>query len=175
MKSIMIDIETLSTQANAVILSVGVQPFDPLDKGFDETESYYAKLTLESQEDRHIDDKTIEWWATQPREIQERALGAEDRIPLEEALKDIHKLAWHAEHIWVQRPIFDIVILENAYRSLDLPVPWSFWKIRDSGTVVSLTPDLVKPPVQHDALKDCHRQITMVQDSLDYLKVRVLK
>lgn len=171
MSHLMIDIETLSTQPNAVILTLAAQRFNPFGTGYPDQEFIYERLTLESQEDRHIDDSTIEWWATQPPAVQEAAFGESNRLSLEETLDKLHRLAWHSDFVWMQGPTFDAVILENAYRSLNKVIPWSFWKIRDSRTVISLSPGADRPTVEHDALGDARGQILRLQAALARLGV----
>jgi hypothetical protein len=63
MADLMIDLEGLATGPNTCILTIAAQSFDPFGTGHYE-QSYYARITLESQETRDIDDGTIAWWAT---------------------------------------------------------------------------------------------------------------
>jgi len=169
----MIDIETLSTTNDAVILTIAAQSFDPFGLGYLDRH-YYARITLESQEDRIIDDNTIEWWATQP-EAQLEAFDENNRVDLNTALEELYKLAWQHDKIWAQGPTFDINILEHAYRSRDLKQPWQYYKIRDSRTLFSLWPDCPKPPASHHALEDCRRQIELVQMTLKHLNIKSIK
>jgi hypothetical protein len=37
--------------------------------------------------------------------------------------------------VWGNGATFDISILEDAYRQLDLEIPWKFWNVRDCRTV----------------------------------------
>ena len=60
----MIDIEGLATGPDATILTIAAQCFDPLTRGYYK-QHYYARVTLESQENRQIEQGTIDWWATQ--------------------------------------------------------------------------------------------------------------
>ena len=61
----MIDIEGLGTGPDATILTIAAQSFDPFGTGY-YNRQYYARITLESQENRSIQQDTIDWWATQP-------------------------------------------------------------------------------------------------------------
>jgi exodeoxyribonuclease VIII len=135
---------------------------------------YYARITLESQEDRKIEQGTIDWWATQ-KEAQAEAFNEEDRIPLDQALDDLGKLIWKSKRIWAQGPTYDMTILEHAYKSYNKLIPWQYYAVRDSRTVFSLWPDQPIPPTSHHALEDCRRQIGMLQRTLDHLNVTSLK
>ena len=171
--SLMIDIETIGVAPGATILTIAAQSFNPFGQGY-YNEQYYARITLESQENRTIDQSTIDWWATQP-EAQAEAFMEEGRIDLDQALDSLGKLIWHSNLIWCQGPTFDCTILEHAYKSYGKPIPWQYYKVRDSRTVFSLWPDCPRPPTSHHALEDCRRQIDMLQATLKHLDVKVLK
>ncbi len=162
----MIDLETLSTNPDAVILTLGgikfnaynnLAPADPL----------YLKINVDEQSSlgRHIQPETLEWWGTQPKEIQEEALGEQDRIGLEDLTKKLNKWCVGVDVFWCQGPLFDYAILENLYVQLGKPRPWNYWAIRDSRTLFSLLP---KDPNEiraaaHNALADCDYQAKKVQ------------
>ena len=77
----MIDIETLATSPEAVILSVGGVKFVPYTN--DEPHSLFdLKLDVDEQTalSRDIDKGTVEWWAKQPQNIQDIAFSEEGRI-----------------------------------------------------------------------------------------------
>ena len=169
----MIDLEGLATGPDTTILTIAAQAFDPFGEGYYD-QHYYARVTLESQENRVIDDGTIAWWATQPEHAREEAFGEQDRIPLDQALDELGKLIWHSKMIWSQGPTYDMNILEHAYKSYGKALPWKYYMVRDSRTVFSLWPELPKPPTSHHALEDCRRQIGMLQTTLKYLKVKEL-
>ena len=170
----MIDLEGLATGPDTTILTIAAQAFDPFGSDYYDRH-YYARVTLESQENRTIDDGTIEWWATQPAHAREEAFGEQDRIPLDQALDELGRLIWHSKMIWAQGPTYDCNILEHAYKSYGKALPWKYYQVRDSRTVFSLWPELPIPPTSHHALEDCRRQIGMLQATLKYLNVRELK
>lgn len=170
----MIDLEGLATGPDTTILTIAAQAFDPFGVGYYD-KHYYARVTLESQENRSIDNGTIEWWATQPEHAREEAFGEQGRIPLDQALDELGRLIWHSRLIWSQGPTYDMNILEHAYKSYNKPLPWKYYQVRDSRTVFSLWPDQPIPPTSHHALEDCRRQIGMLQTTLEYLNVKELK
>jgi hypothetical protein len=171
--SLMIDIETASTGVDATILTIAAQAFDPFGEGY-YAQHYYARITIDSQENRSINNDTLDWWAKQPAESREEAFNEEGRIPLDEALDGLGKLIWTTSHLWAQGPTFDCTILEHAYKSYNKPIPWQYYKVRDSRTVFSLWPDMPKPPTSHHALEDCRKQIGQLQATLRHLKVTAL-
>jgi hypothetical protein len=171
---LMIDLEGLATGPDTTILTIAAQAFDPFGSGYYDRH-YYARITLESQENRVIDDGTIAWWATQPEHAREEAFGEQDRIPLDQALDELARLIWHSQLIWSQGPTYDMNILEHAYKSYGKSLPWKYYQVRDSRTVFSLWPEQPIPPTSHHALEDCRRQIGMLQNTLKYLNVTALK
>ena len=170
----MIDLEGLATGPDTTILTIAAQTFDPFGTGWYD-KHYYARVTLESQENRAIDDGTISWWATQPDHAREEAFNEQDRIPLDQALDELAKMIWHSKLIWSQGPTYDMNILEHAYKSYNKPLPWKYFQVRDSRTVFSLWPDQPIPSTSHHALEDCRRQIDMLQATLKHLDVKELK
>ena len=169
----MIDIETIGVAPGATILTIAAQSFDPFGTGY-YPRHYYARISLESQENRTIDDSTLNWWATQPAHAREEAFNEEGRVPLDQALDELGKLIWTSKFLWCQGPTFDCTILEHAYKSYNKPIPWQYYSVRDSRTVFSLWPGLEKPATSHHALEDCRRQISMLQDTLKYFKIKEL-
>lgn len=173
MAHLMIDIETLGTTPDAHILTIAAQIFDPLQKDW-LGQSYYARIDFESQENRRIEQGTLEWWATQ-KESQTEAFAEDNRIPLDQALTELGRLIWQSKRIWANGSNFDMTILEDAYKSYNMALPWQYFHVRDARTVYSLVPNLEKYPASHHALEDCRRQIGMLQRTLKHLGVTSLK
>lgn len=167
----MIDIEGLGTGPDTTILTIAAQLFDPLRRDVLGGE-FYARVTLESQEGRSIQQETIEWWATQPDAVREEAFAESGRVTLEQALRGLHRVVWHANRVWAQGPTYDMNILEHAYKSLNIALPWKFYQVRDSRTVFSMCPGLEKPAASHHALEDCRRQIGLLWDTFEMLKIK---
>jgi len=161
----MIDLETLSTRPDAVILSVGAIKFDPYSSA-EPHDPLLFKVDVDSQTEmgRHVMEDTLNWWATQPEHIREDALGESDRITLDETIKEINRWSVGVDVFWCQGPLFDYAILQNLYAQLGKPVPWQYWAIRDSRTLFSLyrETDVAKVDA-HNALADCDYQAKKVQ------------
>lgn len=170
----MIDLETLSTNPDAVILTVGGVKFDPYSsmKPYDEM---YFRVDVDSQTNmgRDVMQFTLDWWAQQPKEIMEEALGEKDRISLTQMVKNINKFSVGVDVFWCQGPLFDYAILQNFYKQMDHPVPWQYWQIRDSRTLFSLVPrEKEKRQGLHNALEDCKFQAQKVQKVYRQLNIR---
>ena len=171
----MIDLETLSTNPDAVILTVGGVKFDPCTHA-EPSQGMYFRVDVDSQTamGREVMQLTLDWWAEQPKEISEEALGDKDRISLAKMLKTINKWSVGVDVFWCQGPLFDYAILGNIYKQLGNPVPWQYWQIRDSRTLFSLVPrDLnEKRTGQHNALEDCYFQAKKVQKVYKQLGIK---
>ena len=113
MADLMIDLEGLATGPDTCILTIAAQSFDPFGSDYCEPK-YYARITLESQPNRSIQQSTIDWWATQPAAARDEAFAESDRIPLDQALDELGRLIWHSKRIWSQGPTYDMNILEHA-------------------------------------------------------------
>jgi hypothetical protein len=186
---LMIDIETLATKPDSVILTIGAQLFDPSVKGWEtrpqrhiHTGNNYdpymnTRVEIDEQEalGRKTDEQTLKWWAQQSAEAQEEAFTDEGRLSLRESLLQLARLAEPCKRIWSKGPQFDISILDNAYTQLGMPLPWKFWNIRDCRTVYSLTPTLANRSNGHLAVEDCRNQILMLQEAFEILGVEQLK
>lgn len=161
----MIDLETLSTRPDAVILSLGAIKFNPYTQD-DPHDPLYFKVDVDSQTSmgRHVMEDTLDWWTKQPEHIREDALGEDDRMDLNYTVNAINKWAVGVDIFWCQGPLFDYAILQNLYAQLNRPAPWQYWAIRDSRTLFSLYRETGIPKVDaHNALADCDYQAKKVQ------------
>ena len=72
----MIDLETLSTNPDAVILTVGGVKFNPYNS-VEPSQGMYFRVDVDSQtkQGRDVMEDTLDWWSNQPAEIREEALG----------------------------------------------------------------------------------------------------
>ena len=162
----MIDLETLSTNPNATILTVGGVKFDPYTMA-EPSQGMYFRVDVDSQTEmgRDVMQETVNWWSKQPKEISDEAFSDDNRASLDDMIKKINKFSVGVDVFWCQGPLFDYAILQDIYKQLGYPVPWQYWQIRDSRTLFSLVP---KDPAEkrtglHNALEDCYFQAKKVQ------------
>ena len=162
-----IDIETLGSTPDTVVLTIGGIKFDPMvDDGLHS--QFYYRLDADEQLEmgRTITQTTLEWWDKQPEEIKAEAMDPEDRISVNETLKALNKWLVGVDKIWCQGPVFDIGILENLYKQINLHHNWSFWNIRDSRTLFSLMDSDPRKEIDfaaHNALADAIVQSLCIQ------------
>lgn len=144
---VFIDIETAGSDPQSAILSIGAVLFDPdsepdswlLDPDFSEPIVYYERVDLQSCLDAGLtlNAETMNWWMDQPYPVRHEALVAKPRSHVNVALLNFrHWLnrhgIWRKEPnrkrrgVWANPSHFDIVLLEAAYRKVDLAaaIPW---------------------------------------------------
>lgn len=162
-----IDIETLGTSPDTVVLTIGGIKFDPMEDDGLHSQFYY-RLDADEQIEmgRTVDEKTLEWWEKQPEEIRKEALETTGRVSTEETLKALNKWLVGVDKIWCQGPVFDIGILQNLYKQIGLHHNWPFYIIRDSRTLFSLMDKDPRKEIDfaaHNALEDAIVQSLCIQ------------
>jgi hypothetical protein len=129
---VMVDIETLDTGTDALILSIGAVEFRPAGVNGEILpvlgREYYCPISqqLQSQKwKRTTSQATVAWWDRQAEEAQ-RVLHDPSAVMLDKALLDFSMwLGGQGQQIWANPAMFDVVILESAYRATSLVIPWS--------------------------------------------------
>ena len=171
----MIDIESLDTSPDCVILTIGAVLFDPKGQGI--IERLELRPTVEDQTEkfnRSINEDTLRWWSEQSPEALEEALGDRGRVPFAECMETLYKWCWKYNngHVWSNGASFDIVAMESAWRNLGQLPPWNFWNIRDTRTIYDICSVKLKDgghTTSHKAVEDAERQAIVVQQA--YVKL----
>ncbi len=168
-KNIMIDLETLSTSADAVILSIGAVKFD-LDKGKMDDGGFYTLVSADSNIEigRHISESTLAWWMGQGDAAKK--VFTDPNVSLTRALEEF--IAWVDRDrddcvVWGNGSDFDVAILAHAFHTHGLTQPWKFWNTRCFRTYKNLpgAPRCTAPPlIAHNALHDA---ISQAQHALE--------
>ena len=179
MTDIIIDIETLSTKTNALILTIGAIKFNRKDciKDIKEMETFYLRVDIDSCKKlkMDIDNDTIKWWENQDTNISYEALyNDKDRINIKDALNKLSLFIKNSKYIWANSPNFDCTILENAFNVCELDIPWKFWNLRDCRTVYDLAKfslNSLSSSKDHNALNDCHKQYIALKKCFEILKL----
>jgi len=176
-KEIMIDIETLSTKPNAIILSIACIEFNRNEEKqlLENSKYFYERIDCSNYKNLlSIDDDTLAWWNKQPEDIKNEALYKQPRTPLKTALENLVKKWFDDENkqkiIWSHSPSFDCIILKNAFNICDLKIPWSFWNERDTRTLFDITNTKMEKN-NHHALYDTLNQINYVKDAIKKIKL----
>ena len=170
---IMIDIESLNTTPDCVILTIGAVLFDPRGQGI--VSKIEIRPTIEDQTEiynRSVNDATLNWWSEQSPEAIEEALGDQNRVSFREAMKQLSAFCWNHGKPWSHGAPFDIVVMEHAWRQLGKIPPWSFGNVRDTRTLFDITGVNLRDGnhiTTHKAVEDAERQAIVVQQA--YMKL----
>jgi len=170
MKDMMIDIETLGSGPNSVIVSIGAVMFDIKSSGILSYRPSYSSCIIDPKEQQSlgmtIDASTVLWWLDQSKEAQNATFKGVIS-PFKETLETLSNFihTHQPNTIWANSPSFDLVILRNAYAKAGMLVPWNYSIERDVRTLVSITKTDKVPftGIQHSALDDCLNQIERCQ------------
>jgi hypothetical protein len=167
MKHIMLDLETLGTAADAVILSIGAVRFN-LDTDEVDDAGFYASVSVDSnlEAKRRIQEDTLIWWLKQGPAAQ--GVFHETKQTLGVALIDLSDWMGDSESfVWSNGADFDLPMLAHAYTSLGIQIPWKFWNSKCFRTYKNLPgAKTIKVPfegVKHNALFDAVHQARHVQ------------
>lgn len=168
--NVMVDVETLGTSPNSIILSIAAVKFSFNNN---DVETFSVNIDPKTCKEYGMvsDPDTISWW----REQKPEALRAfmTNQIPLTEALtglsdfigKDWNKIVW-----WCNGMNFDYPVLEWSFKATGIRVPWKYWLLRDARTMYAVCDINMKeyPRVgtYHNAVDDCLTQINALKDCL---------
>ncbi|MFA8204508.1 3'-5' exoribonuclease domain-containing protein, partial [Escherichia coli] len=165
-----VDLETMGTNPDAPINSIGGKFFDPATG---EMGPEFSKAIDLETSGGIIDRKTIKWWAKRSREAQSAIFT--DEIPLDDALLQLREFINENSgesfvQIWGNGANFDNVILRRSYERQGIPCPWRYYNDRDVRTIVELGNSIgfdvrMAIPfegVPHNALDDARHQAKQV-------------
>lgn len=133
---VMIDLETLSTRANATILSIGATKFT-LGEGI--IDKFYCNVDAKSCKEvgLHVSNGAVEWWMQQSKAARDALL--DNQISITNALTQFTD--WIGKDkvmTWGNGASFDISIMESAYAAIGMPYPWRYSNIMCYRTVMNL-------------------------------------
>ena len=183
--SVMIDLETLSTQNDAAIIEIGAVEFNKETGETGETFNVLIEPSEWCKNNRHVDGETIQWWFSQSDEARKRFIEKQEGIEycnLHRALMALKYFIMDCDTVdddknvvvWGNGIGMDISILENAYNYFDMKIPWDFRSVNDVRTIVALKPDIKKNykwknGVKHSAVADCKHQIQYMVETIKQL------
>ena len=175
-EAIMIDIETLGTSKNSVILSIGAVQFNEDGVGTE----FYVQVDPESCTDFGlvIDARTVLWWMDQNDKARRHLTSTKGETLDAALIKLAQAFNWKAKdlEVWANGVDFDLTILEEAYKAIGMREPWPYWSKMDYCTVKNLVPrslyEAVKeaPVVAHNALADAMAQAITLTRLQKFLK-----
>ncbi len=169
----MLDIETLSTDPHATVVSIGAVSSLGLE--------FYTRPNMDEQirAGRNIKADTVAWWMSQSDEA--RSAFSTKEVSVREALNALRYFIQAVKTIekvdevlvWAKPPSFDCVILKTLYEFANDECPWGFRDERCFRTLIKIFPD-VSPPtasgVAHNALDDARYQMQHLKLLLPFIE-----
>lgn len=171
---IVLDLETLSTQPDAAVASIGAVALTAC--GNFVAEFHVAVDTGAPQHLRHACPNTIAWWDKQSDAAKAASIQATDTLLPSQALHAF--TAWvegladpKKVKVWGNGSSFDNVILSSLYADYpELVRPWAYWNDRDMRTVLDLYPQAKDvgefEGVKHNALHDARHEAKQLAAAL---------
>lgn len=162
---VMIDLETMGTDPDSPVLSIGAVVFDPFEGVLGD--EFYSTVSIRDElwKGLAIDADTLRWWMQQPDDA--RSAVTRDAIPAKEAarfLRLYQNKVCEGQHdrlrIWGNGADFDPVITERFLKRHDEEVLWKHHAVRCYRTLKKLRPGIKAKRVgtHHNALDDAKTQ-----------------
>jgi len=186
--NVMVDIETLGTGKDAAVITIGACAFSldaPVEDDAFIGETFQCNIHPKHCEaaGMSIDMNTVLWWMTQPDEARQ-ALASKNALSVTEALEGFTEFVKRCRatnragrlNFWANDPDFDGVILESAYRAVNMTQPWNYYETRSLRTIKMLGTrflgekekwDLTREGTHHNAMDDAIHQARVVRYVLD--------
>lgn len=165
-----IDLETLSTSADAVVLEIGCVLFDPatLELG----PEYHAEVEMRAPDNRlrGMDAATWLWWGERMKEgadmpgmyggvsLWQALQGLGEFMKGQEITKDFEMWAWGSD--------FDFAILRHAHDEAQLELPWRYSRQCDARSFCGQLGVKREGPVLHQALADARQEALAVMGAM---------
>lgn len=170
MTDLMIDLETLGTNPDCPVISIGAVFFDVDSKQLGPT--FYMALDVDEQikRGRKVTGSTLKWWMGQADAA--KRVFHEQAKPVPQVLTTLAQ--WFKNnnsktHVWGNGATFDISILENMFEMYGIEIPWSFSKIMDLRTFKRFQAKgarVIIPGTAHNALDDAVGQAKYILEHL---------
>jgi hypothetical protein len=171
---VMLDIETMSTKANAAIVAIGAVKFDEqglIGEGF--YRNVYLKSSLRAG--LEVSGDTVMWWLDQSAEAR-ASLSTPEPVRLELALQSfVHYTGQEDVKLWGNGAAFDNPRIINALEHADVLHPYKFWNDRCYRTIKGMFPlvGMRRSGVHHHALADAKSQALHLIEIVRINKLRL--
>jgi hypothetical protein len=168
---VMIDIETLSTEVNAAIVSISAKKFNPWSEEDGETCTIFVDVDDCKALGLHESESTLNWWKTNDVEVYNFNFNSQPRCSLKIALQKLCDFVHGCQRFWCQGMNFDAVILDHACKVAGVTPPWKFWQWRDARTIAKLC-RITGRKNNHNPVADCENQIATIKEIFEVLKIQ---
>lgn len=173
---VMLDLETMGTDENFVILSVGMVKFN-IDTG-EIGNKLHLKISINDSLKKgfKIDGNTLIWWLNNDKKAKEM-INKGEKFSINNTLDYISEFLNKDLEIWAKSPSFDCNLLKSYYQKLNRNIPWNFRNQQDVRTLINLNKKLYEEitkdvKITHDAIDDCINQINYYHQIYKSLKIK---
>ena len=166
-----LDVETLSTAPDAVILEIGAVCFDPHTGELGPELNVEIGMREADNRLRGVDPETWAWWAERMKKGQDMP-GMYGGFSLwtglhmlKEFLDDQMEIR-SAREVWAWGSDFDFPILKHALDDAQIEVPWLYGRQCDARTICRKLGVKRQGPVRHVAVEDARQEAEAVMRAL---------
>ena len=165
----MVDLETLSTDTSAVIVTIAAVKFN-FDS--DEIETFTVNLDPKSslKYGMTISQDTLDWWKKQDKAAVDA--WKLNPVPVDAALDSFNGFIGDASktNMWAQGIDLDFPVLRYSLKKTGKPIKWNYWNQCDSRTIFTVanfnTKKATRVGQYHNAIDDCRTQIAWLKQIL---------
>lgn len=179
-QDLMIDFETLGTDPDTAVISIGAVFFDEASGELGPT--FYMAFDIDEQikKGRSISGSTLKWWMSQSGAAKK--VFNEQAKPAKEVLLTF--VQWVLAHNtiskikpWGNGSTFDISIIEDLLRMYEIKCPWMYYNTYDLRTfkryIANGAKVVVGEGTAHNALDDAKAQALYVIEHYSFFKAMV--
>lgn len=166
MNHLMIDIETLSLEPNAVVFQIGAVVFD-MSGNINSEAIYHVDILPQIMKGRHFDPETQKWWMQQDPSAWWRQLLNTNTVEFAIfGINDLHE-QYQCSSVWANSPSFDCVTLRSLAKDFGTELRWDFRSEMDLRSLKKISSVLgfresESVKATHNAVKDCVDQVKKV-------------
>ena len=164
-KHVMLDIETLSTSPDAVVLSIGAVEFGLVDGVWSVGQGIELSLNIDDQiaKGRKVSGDTLRWWLGQSEDARMSVIEGPPKSQNYPTLMAVANFV-NDGYVWGKGSDFDNVIVASLFGDYGIE-PWKFYMNRCYRTLEYLGKQNGVPVprmegVAHSALDDARHQAT---------------
>ena len=180
---VMVDLETLGTDFNAVIFQIASAAFDIETGNIVEEFNEFADISKLTDDDGIINGGTLKWWLDTNKELLAELLSKNNAYTPRELLVIYHRwlneltLEYDEVYLWGNGILFDNAIIRHKFENYGLKYPIFYRNDRDVRTIFELaqikTGETAKEMhdriydqerTAHDAMNDVKNQIALVSE-----------
>lgn len=168
----MIDLETLGTGENKVVIQVGACYFDRMTGVIGDTFKRNIDARDAVKEGFQMDASTVYWWMMQS-EAARMSVTQGQLLPIRQVFEELNDFLANSKCIW-SHATFDFVTITETYRKLDMKPSFRYQSARDIRTLMDLfnvsVDKTTRTGLHHDGLDDSIHQVKYCMEAFKKLE-----